>query len=97
MLFETFRLAKIPSNSQTFHNVKNSFKKVVEILKVEADAIERAAERLSEKAVEKSLGFLSSCEGKIVVLGVGKSGVIAQKISQTLTSTGTVAIFCSPI
>nr|MDQ2746674.1 KpsF/GutQ family sugar-phosphate isomerase [Acidobacteriota bacterium] len=39
---------------------------------------------------------LENCAGKIVVLGIGKSGVIAQKIAQTLTSTGTVAIFVHP-
>ena len=40
--------------------------------------------------------MLGSCSGKVIVLGIGKSGVIAQKISQTLTSTGTVAIFVHP-
>ncbi len=76
--------------------MKNSFKKVVEILSVEADAIEHAAERLNEEAVVSALNFFSSCVGKIIVLGVGKSGVIAQKISQTMTSTGSVAIFVHP-
>ncbi len=76
--------------------MKNSFEKVVEILKVEADAIEHAAARLDKIAVETALGLLSSCAGKIIVLGIGKSGVIAQKISQTLTSTGTVAVFVHP-
>ncbi len=63
---------------------------------MEADAIEHAAERLKQEAVERALDYLSTCGGKIVVLGVGKSGVIAQKISQTLTSTGTVAVFVHP-
>jgi arabinose-5-phosphate isomerase len=76
--------------------VENSFEKVVRILSVEADAIERAAENLERDAVEKSLQILSSCHGKIIVLGIGKSGVIAQKISQTMTSTGTVAVFLHP-
>ncbi len=76
--------------------MENSFKKVVEILSVEADAIERATERLDKKAVVKALDLLSCCNSKIIVLGVGKSGVIAQKISQTMTSTGTVAVFLHP-
>ncbi len=76
--------------------MENSFKQVVKILSVEADAIERAAKRLDKNAVEKSLDLLSRCESKIVVIGVGKSGVIAQKIAQTLTSTGTVAVFVHP-
>jgi len=76
--------------------MQNHFENVVKILSVEADAIEHAAERLDKKAVEKTLEILSKCDGKIVVLGVGKSGVIAQKISQTMTSTGTVAVFVHP-
>ncbi len=76
--------------------VKNSFEQVVRILSVEADAIERAAENLDKNAVENALEILSCCPSKIIVLGIGKSGVIAQKISQTLTSTGTVAVFVHP-
>ncbi len=76
--------------------MQNSFEKVIEILSVEANAIEHAAERLNREPVEKALDYLASCKGKIIVLGIGKSGVIAQKISQTLTSTGTVAVFVHP-
>lgn len=76
--------------------MKTDFEKVVEILSVEAAAIERAIERLDREAVEKALDILSCCESKIIVTGVGKSGVIAQKISQTLTSTGTIAVFLHP-
>lgn len=70
--------------------------KVAELLNLEADAISRAASRLSIENVETALSLLQNCNGKIVVSGVGKSGVIGQKIAQTLTSTGTVAIFVNP-
>lgn len=76
--------------------MKDEFETVVEILRVEAEAIERAGERLRREAVEKALALLSGCSSKIIVTGVGKSGVIAQKIAQTLTSTGTVAVFVHP-
>jgi len=76
--------------------VKNSYRQVVKILSVEADAIEHAANRLDKHSVEKSLDILAHCESKIIVIGVGKSGVIAQKIAQTMTSTGTVAVFVHP-
>ncbi len=76
--------------------MKNSYEQVVRILSVEADAIERAAENLDKNAVENAIDILSECKSKIIVLGVGKSGVIAQKISQTMTSTGTVAVFLHP-
>ena len=39
---------------------------------------------------------LAACRGKVIVTGVGKSGVIAQKIAQTMTSTGTMAVFVHP-
>jgi arabinose-5-phosphate isomerase len=72
------------------------FPKVLELLRLEASAIERAAGRLDEASVERAIELISQCGGKIVVTGVGKSGVIAQKIAQTLTSTGTVSIFVHP-
>ncbi|MDQ3087345.1 MAG: KpsF/GutQ family sugar-phosphate isomerase, partial [Acidobacteriota bacterium] len=39
---------------------------------------------------------LACCDSKVIVIGIGKSGVIAQKIAQTLTSTGTIAVFVHP-
>ena len=72
------------------------YPKVLELLKLEASAIERAADRLDEPSVERAIELISGCAGKVVVTGVGKSGVIAQKIAQTLTSTGTVSIFVHP-
>ncbi len=74
----------------------HSFEKVVELLKLESQAIEQAAERLEKSVVEKTIEILRNCTGKIIVTGVGKSGIIAQKIAQTLTSTGTVAVFVHP-
>lgn len=70
--------------------------KVLELLRLEAAAIERAAGRLDASSVERAVELISDCDSKIVVTGVGKSGVIAQKIAQTLTSTGTVAVFVHP-
>ncbi len=76
--------------------MKNSFEKVAELLNLEAAAIKLSAQRLDRTVVEKTIEILENCRGKIVVLGIGKSGVIAQKIAQTLTSTGTVAVFVHP-
>ena len=72
------------------------FSKVLELLRLEASAIERAADRLDQASISRTIDLLSDCDSKVVVVGVGKSGVIAQKIAQTLTSTGTVAIFVHP-
>lgn len=63
---------------------------------MEADAIGRSAERLDGDSAFKALQILGNCAGTVIVSGVGKSGVIAQKIAQTMTSTGTAAIFIHP-
>ncbi|MFL6468978.1 MAG: SIS domain-containing protein [Pyrinomonadaceae bacterium] len=70
--------------------------KVKGLLRLEAEAIVRAADRLEPDQIERAIEMIINCKGKIVVMGVGKSGVIAQKIAQTMTSTGTVAICIHP-
>lgn len=82
--------------AQTRLEKTDSFSQVVELLRVEAAAIENAANRLDPAAVRRAVELLSCCGGKVILLGIGKSGIIAQKIAQTLTSTGTVAIFLHP-
>ncbi|HEX8637802.1 MAG TPA: KpsF/GutQ family sugar-phosphate isomerase, partial [Pyrinomonadaceae bacterium] len=76
--------------------MSESYTKVIELLKLEAAAIERTARILDEKSVERAIEILACCDSKVIVIGVGKSGVIAQKIAQTLTSTGTIAVFVHP-
>ena len=65
------------------------------VLKLEADAIMQAAERLNgdfTKAVE----VIAGCQGKVVISGIGKSGHIARKMASTMSSTGTSAVFLHP-
>jgi len=76
--------------------VNTNHQRVSEILKIEADAISRAALNLESGSVDSAIDLLSNCTGKVIVTGVGKSGVIAEKIAQTMTSTGTMAIFVHP-
>ncbi|MBK8810808.1 MAG: KpsF/GutQ family sugar-phosphate isomerase [Acidobacteria bacterium] len=76
--------------------MSSRFEQVVRLLKLEAAAIEQSAENLDAAAVERAIDSIIACGGKVIVTGVGKSGVIAQKIAQTMTSTGTVAVFVHP-
>ncbi len=76
--------------------MSSRFEQVVRLLKLEAAAIEQSAGNLDADAIERSIQALIDCAGKVIVIGVGKSGVIAQKIAQTMTSTGTVAVFVHP-
>lgn len=65
------------------------------VLETEAEAIRELIPRLDEsfdRAVETLLG----CAGRVVATGMGKSGIIAQKISATLASTGTPSLFLHP-
>ena len=75
---------------------KNYFKQVVDLLLMEAEAIRVTTSRLNQEQVERAIGFLNDCRGKIVLVGVGKSGNIAEKIAATLTSTGTAAVYLHP-
>lgn len=62
------------------------------VLQIEAEAISALAGRLGPEFVQ-ALDLLAGCLGKVAVTGVGKSGIIAQKIASTLASTGTPAFF----
>jgi arabinose-5-phosphate isomerase len=75
---------------------KDYFSLVTNLLRLEADAVTSAARRVERKEVERAIEILAACRGKVVLLGVGKSGIIAQKIAATMTSTGTSAIYLHP-
>jgi arabinose-5-phosphate isomerase len=74
----------------------NYFSEVQALLKIESDAIAQTATRLDPAQVEQVIDLLAQCRGKVVVLGVGKSGIIAQKIAATMTSVGTAALYLHP-
>jgi len=62
----------------------------------QAKSLEKAAEKLHPTQVSNAVDILISCIGKVVLLGVGKSGLISRKIAATLTSVGTPAISLHP-
>jgi arabinose-5-phosphate isomerase len=64
----------------------------IRTISMEAGAINQLAARLNED-FEKAVEALANCKGRIVISGIGKSAVIAQKIVATLNSTGSPAIF----
>ena len=74
----------------------NYFADVRDLLQIESDAIAQTANRLEPAKVEHVIELLANCQGKVVVLGVGKSGIIAQKIAATMTSAGTAALYLHP-
>src|SRR5437870_2153230 len=66
------------------------------VLVLEAEAIQRVAERLGPPFAA-AVRLLAGAKGRIIVSGVGKSGLIARKIAATFTSTGTPATFLHPV
>lgn len=65
------------------------------VLDIEARAIAALVDRLDQQFV-RAIDLLYTCRGKVVVAGMGKSGLIGQKIAATLASTGTPAFFLHP-
>jgi arabinose-5-phosphate isomerase len=66
-----------------------------DVLKKEAEAILQVMEALDE-TFDRAVEMIHACEGRVVVLGVGKSGLICKKIASTLSSVGTPAVFLHP-
>jgi arabinose-5-phosphate isomerase len=66
-----------------------------EVVRIEAAAVAALEERLGAEFV-RAVETLAACRGKVIVSGVGKSGLIAHKLAATLTSTGTPAVFLHP-
>ena len=64
-------------------------------LKIESDSIKNLMSQL-DKSFNDLCNAIITCNGKLIIMGVGKSGHIAQKISATLSSTGTPSIFIHP-
>lgn len=65
------------------------------VLEIEAKAIAGLKDKINAEFVASCLALLS-CEGRVVVMGIGKSGHIGRKIAATLSSTGTPALFLHP-
>jgi arabinose-5-phosphate isomerase len=65
------------------------------VLQTEAAAILALVDRLDER-FEKAVRLLLDCRGRVIVTGMGKSGIICRKIAATLSSTGTPAFFLHP-
>jgi len=70
---------------------------VVEALLHEAAALTAAAHRLDQVAVTTAVQILDDCSQKVILSGVGKSGIVARKIAATFSSVGLVAIYLNPL
>ena len=70
------------------------------VVRIEAEALRALADRIGGSmagAFNRAVELLYACRGRVVVTGMGKSGIIARKIAATLNSTGTPALFMHPV
>jgi arabinose-5-phosphate isomerase len=70
------------------------------VVRIEAEALRVLADRMAgpmSGAFHRALELIYGCSGRVVVTGMGKSGIIARKIAATLNSTGTPALFMHPV
>jgi arabinose-5-phosphate isomerase len=65
------------------------------VLQIEADAIRALSERL-DRRFEEAVDMVCGCKGRVVITGMGKSGIVGRKIAATLNSTGTPSLFLNP-
>ena len=70
------------------------------VVRIEAEALRVLADRIAgpmADAFASAVDLIFRCSGRVVVTGMGKSGIIARKIAATLNSTGTPALFMHPV
>lgn len=70
------------------------------VVRIEADALRALADRIAGPmagAFERATDLMLCCAGRVVVTGMGKSGLIARKIAATFSSTGTPALYLHPV
>lgn len=65
------------------------------VLSIEAESVERLKERINENFIQ-AVEIIHNSKGRVVVTGIGKSGLIGRKIAATLASTGTPSFFMHP-
>jgi arabinose-5-phosphate isomerase len=70
------------------------------VVRIEAEALRALADRIAgpmARAFERAVELMFACAGRVVVTGMGKSGLIARKIAATLSSTGSPALYLHPV
>jgi arabinose-5-phosphate isomerase len=86
------RAASSVKAAKSGNHAKSALATAKRVLRIEAEAIAGLIERLDGQ-FEKAVELLYGCKGRVVVTGLGKSGLIGRKISATFSSTGTPSIF----
>ncbi|MBN1545535.1 MAG: KpsF/GutQ family sugar-phosphate isomerase [Syntrophaceae bacterium] len=83
-------------SSQFEENTEESLRQARDVLRIEADSISQLIPKLDHNFA-KAVDLIYRSKGRVIVTGIGKSGLIGKKIVATMTSTGTPAIFLHPV
>ena len=78
------------------HNTEQTIKQAQEVLRIEAEGLLHLIERIGPEFSE-AVDMIHQSKGRVVVTGIGKSGLVGRKIVATLNSTGTPSIFLHPV
>jgi arabinose-5-phosphate isomerase len=81
---------------KNMNNNQAAIKRAKEVLKIEAQSILRLVDRINGNFT-RAVDLIFKCKGRVIITGIGKSGLIGRKIVATLTSTGTQALFLHPV
>ncbi len=74
----------------------SSLDRAKEVLQIEADGISAVIDQL-DADFDKAIELILACPTRLIITGIGKSGIIGQKIAATLNSTGTPSLFLHPV
>src|SRR5499427_774445 len=97
-MIQCFNPSMIQSLSAT---ILRSMKSIGEnVVRIEADALRALADRIAGPMAadfNRAIELMFQCQGRVVVTGMGKSGLIARKVAATLSSTGSPALYLHPV
>ncbi len=89
-------MTKSEKNKKKYGDIKSEIvENARKVLQIECAAIDAMIDRIGQD-FEDAVNIILECKGRVIVTGMGKSGIVARKIAATLTSTGTSAIFLHP-
>ena len=77
-------------------NNKQTLELAKEVLRIEAQSILSLVDKINGNFT-RAVDLIFRCKGRVIITGIGKSGLIGRKIVATLTSTGTQALFLHPV
>jgi arabinose-5-phosphate isomerase len=84
-----------PTQNQTADN-QQIINEAIDVLKLESESILQMSRRL-DQSFARMIQLICNTQGRLIISGIGKSGIIARKITATLNSTGTRSLFLHPV